>query len=145
MNKLVSAMLFVVLTTLMGCERGSSVPTLPVRPVSTLQLIDLGAKINVPTVKILEEMATRGLRPATDSEVRAWLQEGNQLPEKVIVIAALDRPEATGPLQSHLVPAFTRDKKTGRVVELSIQVPESTSPIQSGWSTVSYRFAAMPK
>lgn len=144
MKKLMA--MLAVMTLVLGCERSSttSAASAKAAPANVLQIIDLGAKINVPTVEILEEMETRGLRPATDSEVRAWLQEGNQLPEKVIVIADLDRP-VTGPLRSHLVPAFTRDKKTGRVVELSIQVPESTSPIQGGWSTVSYRFAVMPK
>ncbi len=121
-----------------GCERNS-------QSASTLLLLDMGAKVNIPTKEILAEMETRNLRPATDSEVREWLAVGNQIPDKVIVIAELDKPETVGVLKKKLAPAFARENETGRVVELSIQFPDDSSPTRTGWFTVSYRFAAMPK
>lgn len=113
--------------------------------VSGLQLIDFGAKVNVTTEEILAEMEHRGLRPAADSEVREWLNAGHEIASGLIVIAELDRPEILEQSKRKLVPAFMKDKETGRLIEMSIVLPETSAFSSSGWFTVNYRFAAVKK
>lgn len=146
----------VVVVMVAGCDKSQPSPSKPAssgsvsapaeaKPVSALILLDLGAKINVPTTEILKEMEVRGLRPATDSEVLEWLKAGHEIPTGVIVVAELDRPETVGVLKRQMAPGFMWDKKTGRVVKLSIDVPATPSTTENGWFTANYRFAAVPK